>query len=115
MAKKLNPIRITDAETNEVYELDFSRETVKTAEQRGFKISELTDFPNINIPTLFYLAFRKNHKDVSKDKADKLLDAMGGLTSAELSRLVELYNQPSEALIIQGDGGRKNCRVTVEL
>lgn len=115
MAKKLNPIRITDAETSEVYELDFSRESVKFAEQRGFKISELLDFPQTNIPSLFYLAFRKNHKDVARDKTDKLLEAMGGLTNAELSRLVELYNQPNESLIIQGDGGRKNCRVTVEL
>lgn len=112
---KVAPMRLTDTESGEAYTLEFSRESVRFAEQRGFKISELTDFPQLNIPAFFFYAFRKNHRDVARDKTDKLLEAMGGLTPAELSRLVELYNQPNEALIITDEGGRKNARVTVEL
>ena len=36
---KVNPMTITDNETGEKYILDFTRESVKFAEQRGFKIS----------------------------------------------------------------------------
>ena len=40
MAKDENvkPIRLTDTETGEKYTLEFSRESVKFAEQRGFKL-----------------------------------------------------------------------------
>lgn len=112
---KVNPMRVTDPDTNEVYVLEFSRESVRFAEQRGFKISELTDFPQTNIPSLFFYAFRKNHRNVARDKTDKMLEELGGLTTAEIARLVELYNQTNESLIIIDDGGRKNSRLTVEL
>ena len=55
MAKNENkvlPMKITDPDTGEVYVLEFSRESVRFAEQRGFKISELLDFPQTNIPNL---------------------------------------------------------------
>lgn len=112
---KVNPMRITDPDTGEVYVLEYSRESVRFAEQRGFKITELTDFPQTNIPALFFYAFRKNHRSLARDKTDKLLEDLGGLTAAEISRLVELYNQPNESLIIADEGGRKNSRLTVEL
>ena len=111
MAKNENkvlPMKITDPDTGEVYVLEFSRESVRFAEQRGFKISELLDFPQTNIPNLFFYAFRKNHKNVARDE-------LGGLSSAEITRLVELYNQPNESLILAEESGRKNCRLTVEL
>lgn len=114
-AARVSPMRLTDSETGEVYVLEFSRESVRFAEQRGFKISELTDFPQLNIPAFFFYAFRKNHREVARDKTDKLLEGMEGLTPAEIARLVELYNQPNEALILTDEGGRKNARVTVEL
>ena len=113
--RKVNPMRITDPDTNDVYVLEFSRESVRFAEQRGFKISELTDFPQTNIPALWFFAFRKNHKEVARDKTDKLLEELGGLTSREIGRLAELYNQTNESLIISEENGRKNCRLTVEL
>lgn len=112
---KVNPMRITDPDTGEVYVLEFSRDSVRFAEQRGFKITELTDFPQTNIPSFFFYAFRKNHKNVSRGKTDKLLEDMGGLTPAELERLAQLYNVPNESLIITDEDGRKNSRLTVEL
>lgn len=112
---KVNPMTITDNETGEKYILDFTRESVKFAEQRGFKISELTDFPQTNIPQLFYFAFRKNHRNIPREKTDKLLESLNGLTPAEIARLVELYNQPTESLIVMGTEERKNSRIMVEL
>ena len=118
MAKdeKVKPIRLTDTETGEKYTLEFSRESVKFAEQRGFKYSEVGDFPQTNVPALFYYAFRKNHKSVARDKTDKILNELGGLTSEEISRLIALYLQPLEDLIITDEEGRtKNSRMTVEM
>lgn len=117
MAKeeKINPIRLTDGDTGETYTLEFSRESVKFAEQRGFKISELTDYPQTNIPALFYYSFRMHHKNVARNQADKMLENLGGLTTEEIARLVELYNQPNESLILLEGNERKNSKVTVEL
>lgn len=114
-AKKVNAIVLTDPDSGEQYTLEFSRDSVRYAEQRGFKIGELTDFPQTNIPALFHYAFRKNHKFVSKEKTDKMLEELGGLSPAEIGRLAELYNQPNEALINQEEGGRKNSRLTLEM
>lgn len=114
--EKVKPIRITDPETNETYVLEFSKESVKFAEDRRFNISELLDFPQTNIPALWFYAFRKNHKNVAKNQTDKLLDELGGLTKDEISRLVQLYNEPANSLIIMEDEDtRKNGRLTVEL
>lgn len=112
---KVDPMKVIDPNSDEAYILEFSRESVKFAEARGFKISELTDFPQTNIPMLFFAAFRKNHKSISRDKTDKLLEELGGLTAPEIERLVLLYNQPNESLILTDDGGRKNCRLRIEL
>lgn len=111
---KIKPLRIT-TETGEVYTLEFSRESVKFAENRGFDISELTKFPQTNIPALWFYAFRKNHKNLSRTQTDDILSELGGLTTPEIERLVQLYNQPNESLIIVDEGGRKNSRMTVEL
>lgn len=114
--KRINPIRITNSESNEVYVLEFSRQSVKFAENRGFKISELLDFPQTNIPAFWYYAFRKNHGEMSRAQTDALLDEMGGLTSEVLERLVQLYNAPSESLIASSDEAeRKNSRFLVEM
>lgn len=112
---KVNPIRITDPDTSEVFVLEFSRESVRFAEQRGFKITELTDFPQTNIPAFFFYAFRMHHKNVARAKTDAMLEELGGLTTAMLERLVQLYNVPNESLIATEEGGAKNARLTVEL
>lgn len=116
MAKEhLNPMRITDPNSGETYVLEFSRESVRFAEQRKFNLSELTDYPQTNIPALFFYAFRKNHKNIARDKTDAILEELGGLTPQEIERLVELYNQPNETLIQMDVANRKNARLTVEL
>ena len=117
MAKKdnkVNPLKITD-EKGVAYELDFSRESVKFAESRGFNIDELLTYPQTNIPAFWFFAFRKNHKEIARKRTDELLDLLGGLTPEELERLVQLYNQPNETLIAIDGEARKNSKITVEL
>ena len=112
----VQPARVTDNKTGTAYELDFSRESVKFAESRGFKTDELFVFPATRIPELFYYAFRKHHKNVGRSQTDALLEVMGGMTSALLERLVHLYNQAALThLIATDEDAAKNTDVTVEL
>ena len=113
---RVQPVRVNDNKTGMAYELDFSRESVKFAENRGFKVDELTVFPVTRVPELFYYAFRKNHKNVARSQTDALLDGMGGMTSAFLVRLMQLYNQAALTHLISTDeDSAKNAEVTVEL
>lgn len=119
MAEKevIAPIRITDNETGKVYELDFSRESVRYMEQQKYRIDQTFDYPNDNIPKLWYYAFRKNHRNVSLEQADKLREKLGGLTDKIALRLIDLYMQAtaSNNVIQDEEELAKNSRVTVEL
>ena len=114
-ADRVKPITITDTETGEVYVLEFSRDSVRFAENRRFNVNELTTFPHTNIPALFFYAFRKNHPRITRDKTDKVLEAIGGLSPDALERLVMLYNEPAEALIALEGDQPKNSTLVMEL
>lgn len=115
LEERVLPVKITDNETGTTYELDFARDSILFAEGRGFKIAEVGDFPVTRMPELFYYAFRKNHKNVAREKTDKLMDKMGGLSPKLVTRLLELYQQAQTSNIIQEDEDMaKNGAVTVE-
>ena len=112
--ERVNPIRITVDGT--VYELDFSRESVAFAEQRGFKAEDVIAFPNTKVPELFFYALRKNHKFIARTQSDKLLESIGGMTVAMMERLMQLYNQTAYAhRVIKDEELAKNSNVTVEM
>lgn len=120
-AERVNPIRLTDMKgiigpAGNVYELDFSRESIVFAENRGFKVEEVAAYPVTRISELFYYSFRKNHRKVSREKTDKLMEAWGGVTESVLKRLIDLYNQAALSNNIQTDeDSEKNEMVAVEL
>lgn len=112
----VKPARLKENSTGKEYELDFSRESIKFAENRGFKLDELSVFPVTRIPEFFFYAFRKNHKNVARSQTDALLEGMGGMTNALLERLIQLYNQAALThLIATDEDAEKNSNVTVEL
>lgn len=115
--EKIKPLVLTDNETGEKYTLEFSRESVKFAEARGFTIEDSVKFPQTKIPDLFYFAFRKNHRNISRERTDRMLyDDLQGLSTAAIERLLMLYQEPQNALIrTDEDGEPKNARMTVEL
>lgn len=118
---RVRPIRLTDHKgiiknPEDVYELDFSRESIAFAEARGFKLENVVEFPVTNISSLFYYAFRKNHRNVSREKTDKFMEAWGGVSESVLKRLIDLYNQAATANNIQTDeDAEKNEMATVEM
>lgn len=121
MEDRIQPIRITDNETGEVFELDFSRESViftdRLFRNAGIKMEEIADSVNEGIPLFWYCAFRAKHKNVSRAKADALRDKLGGLTPNITDRLINLYTQATMANnVVQSEEDlSKNSRMTVEL
>ena len=114
-----NTIEIVKPMTIEVngmnYVLEFNRNSVMSAERAGLSIDNIQAMPMNTIPLLFYAAFKKNHPKITKDETDKILiDELHGLSTDELKRLIELFNEPTKALIRGSDGDeRKNSKVSL--
>lgn len=115
--ERVLPARLTDDRTGQVYELDFSRESIVFAERNKFKLEEALEYPVTGIRDLFYYSFRKNHRSVSRDKIDKMADRFGGALPEELvKRLIQLYQQAQSAnAIVADEGAVKNAGFTLEL
>lgn len=112
---EIKPIIITDTENDVKYTLTFNRESVKFAEMRGFEIGDIESHPMTRIPELFYYSFRANHKNISREKTDKILfDDLKGMPDGMLERLAQLYTAPFNAFS-QNEEDAKNCKLTVEL
>jgi len=114
--EQVRPIILHDTETETDYTLEFDRDSVRFAEARGFDIDEVKKFPMTKIPELFYYAFRMHHKNVSREKTDKILfDVLGGMPPGMSERLGALYAAPFEALMSDNENTAKNSRMTVEM
>ena len=115
MAEKVKPIVLTDTATGDKYTLEFNRDSVKFAEQRGFSLSNLDKYPTTIYDFIFY-AFRMHHKNVARDKTDKLIDegfgGVAGVPPAMLERLIDLYDASYGTLY---DANEENPRIVVEL
>jgi len=114
--EKVKPLVLTDHDTDTKYILEFSRESVKFAEQRGFDINDVSKYPMTKIAEFFFYAFRMHHKNVPRDRTDHILFVdMGGVPDGMIERLVQLYSVPFEVLSEVSEGGEpKNAKVTVE-
>lgn len=113
--ERVKPIILHDEEHQKDYTLEFSRESVMFAEQRGFSLDDLGRYPLLKMPEFFFYAFRMHHPNVSKGQTDKILfDVLGGMPEGMAERLGELYAVPYEALNGKGEKG-KNPKMTVEM
>ena len=122
MAKKevnerIKPIILRDTESGTEYTLEFNRESVRYAESRGFKVEDVANYPMSKIPELWFYAFRMHHRNVSREKTDKMIfEDFGGINDLPdglIERLFQLYNEPFEATKTEDE--RKNSKLTVEL
>ena len=115
MNEQVKPIVLHDEENKKDYTLEFDRETVQWCEQRGFKIEDVGDYSLTKVPELFFYAFRMHHKNISRERTDRILfEDLGGLPKGMLERLIQLYAAPYEALNAARDGAAKNPKMTVE-
>lgn len=120
LTEKVNPIKITDKETNKIYTLDFTRATVKFAEDRGFDWDDVGSKPASLIELIWFTAFRRYHSKMSMAETTAMLEKLGGMKQSWLIRLRDLYNQALSTLIADPDAeededNEKNASLTVEL
>lgn len=113
----VKPITIKDTKDGNTYTLEFNRESVKFAEDRGFRLEDVGSFPMTKLPEFFFYAFRMHHPKMSKANTDKILfEELNGIPEGMIERLIELYNQPFECLGVLGEGEeRKNSKLIVEM
>ena len=99
MAKeRIKPIIIKDSVTDEdKYILEFSKESIRWAENRGFVISELSNRLVGGTEDLIYYAFRMRHPGMSKQQVNDIIDEIG-VPDGMIERLIALYNQGVEQL-----------------
>ena len=113
--ERVKPIIIHDGENGIDYTLEFNRESVRFAEARGFDINDVGKYSMTKLPELFFYAFRMHHKNVSREKTDRILfEDLGGMPEGMAERLGALYGVPFEALTNSEDKA-KNSKMTVEL
>jgi len=112
MMERVKPIVIRDTETNEQYTLEYDRDSVRFAENRGFVLEDLDKYRMTKTVEFFWYAFRMHHKRVSLADAENILKKIGGMTEPVAKRLVELWMQTYDSL---GTEEEKNPNVTVEL
>lgn len=86
------------------YTLAFTRSTVKIMEANGFNAEELRAKPNLNIEKLFAGAFLANHNRVKQDVINRIFASLPNKDEL-LAKLVEMYNEPMEALFAEPDEG----------
>ena len=114
--ERINPIIIHDEKKGVDYTLDFSRESVKFAEDREFDITKLQTYVT-QWPTFFYYAFRMHHKNMSITQTNELYERLGGMSPEFLARLIDLYDQArmSNNIVEKTEDLGKNGNLSVEL
>lgn len=113
---RVNPMRWTDPDTSETYTWDFNRDSIRFAEQRGFKLEDFFDYMNTKSEEFFYYACRMYHKGLSRTQTDALFAKLGGFTDKEWERLTNLYRQAQLSNVILLDEDiEKNRKGTVEM
>ena len=81
------------------YTLEYSRQSVKTMEQQGFVLDELTSKPMTMIPMLFQGAFIKNHQGkIKRKEMDEIYKGIGN-RSALMEALMEMYAETLSTLM----------------
>lgn len=90
------------------YKLEFTRKSVQALERTGFKISEVAEFPVTGFPNLFAAAFQANHRFLKRERIDKMFDATPNKNEL-MAKLIEMYNEPLEALLDDEEGAEKNA------
>lgn len=118
--ERVKPLVITvedEKGKKETYTLEFNKDAVKFAEDRGFQLADVSRFPMTKVPELFFYSFRMHHPKVAKANTDKIIfdeeigwGGLGGIPDGVVERLIELYDAPFGAMV-----DSKNSKVAVEL
>lgn len=94
------------------YTLEYTRNTIRQMERRGFIAKDVQDKPATGIPDLFAGAFLAHHKYLKREKIDEIYNNLKD-RSTLVTKLVDLYNEPILSLI-EDEEGQGNVDWTVD-
>lgn len=80
------------------YTLEFTRKSVEVMERQGFVAEDLLSKPMSNLPALFAGSFIANHRFVKRETIEAIYDKLPDKQNL-LAKLVEMYNEPIQALL----------------
>ena len=80
------------------YTLEFTRETVKQMERRGFKLTDVVDAPLTYAPELFAGAFKANYPRLDRGFINEMFYSIPDVRGL-INALSEMYNEPILALL----------------
>lgn len=83
------------------YTLEYSKQAVRTMENQGFSIEQLSVRPATMTPILFKGAFFKHHKDMKVKKIDEIYGALEDKADL-IYALTELYMDAVNS-VLEGD------------
>lgn len=86
------------------YTLEFTKNTVRQMERRGFVADDVVTKPMTVIPDLFAGAFLSKHPQLKRDKIDKIYDAMND-KQLLIRALMDMYSETIDCLIDEVDEG----------
>ena len=86
------------------YCLEYTKQTVKQMEARGFSLSHFVEAPMTTLPDLFAGACLANHKFTKREVIDAIYEKMTD-KKALVETLTHMYNEPIEALMEDGEEG----------
>lgn len=86
------------------YCLEYTKQSVKTMESRGFVASRIIEAPMTVLPDLFAGAFLANHKFTDRKVIDAIFDNMTNKRQL-VETLSKMYSEPIEALMEDGEEG----------
>lgn len=119
--EEVRPIEII-LENGDKYTLEFDRDTVKWAEQRGFRgnpangYAPLMDTPITFTEDIFFYSFHMHHKSVTKQFTDNMLyNVLKGMPEGMLERLMTLHALTYNALVNNDEDDSKNSGVVVRM
>lgn len=97
------------------YTLEYTRNSVRTMERRGFVAEDIVSKPMTMIPDLFAGAFLANHSSLKREKIDKIYEQMTGKQKL-IEALTEMYNDTIESLLdTENEEGNANWTPNWEL
>lgn len=99
-------IKIT-ANDGKDYTLGYTRKTVTLMSQSGFNIEDVKDKPIVALPQLFAGAFLKNHRYIKDNVIDDIWKTLPNKEDLILA-LIEMYQEPINALIDEPEESEKN-------
>ena len=95
--------KITITYKQKDYDLEYSRTTAAQIEDQGFSLDQLTEKPVKMIPMLFYGAFLKHNRGISRKLVDEIFDNLVNKSGEDgengiIGVLAEMYTETVQTL-----------------